>query len=260
MPKITVIEPRAEGNGFVWDDLALKPTGQGGGGSGVFATRDLPVGTTIPIVAVEVEDWDEAKHGASHGWVRYVVKLKEDDRPKLDGHPSVHPFRGVGSFGLAIAMMLNEPSRGKPNCVFRLNAVVVQTRVPANTELTVFYGDMYEQIRQAAGYSLDGNPDRHSTVPHVLELKSGAPNRIYQKWAEILEDRLYKSDSEGEDEDRIVEESASEGDEPEPEPIPEPAVVYAYQLVTDLTHDDDDDGELRENRELVRVVARRSNS
>ena len=137
---LTPTETR-EGN-FVWNDLEVDVSNQADGeaGNGVYARRAIPKGTFIPIFGLPVPNWETYTHKQSHGWVKRFNRQKL----LLDGHPSHYPHGEVGFFGLAIGMMLNEPSGIQaPNCIFRLNSVMVQTDLRAGAELTVHYGDEY---------------------------------------------------------------------------------------------------------------------
>jgi hypothetical protein len=181
---------------FVWNDLEVKRVR--GRGKGVFAKKDLPAGTAIPIWGVEVKEWEENDYEASHGWARRIAP-----RQKLDGHPSVFPHKGIGSFGLSIAMMLNEPSKGRPNCLFLEDSVVVQTDVHRTEELTVWYGDEYD--REFHGYKLK-NPDAEWETEQDFEIDTV---KVYKKYKKMLDDCfkntvVVSSSDEEEKEDDLV--------------------------------------------------------
>ena len=125
---------------FSFSELAVRDSLQGvSAGKGLFARRPLRRGTIIPIWGKPVLNWTSYPHRQSHGWERVGR-----EKLRLDGHPSHHTFQDAGYFGLAIAMMANEPTGlVAPNCIFRLNSLVVQTDIQAGEELTVYYGDVY---------------------------------------------------------------------------------------------------------------------
>ena len=130
-----ILLPLFDGERFEWPDFEIRRSTQCSQ-MGVFATRDLRVGTLIPIWGLRRHSWEESRHRTSHGWERTVYGKKED---RLDGHPSIYPHKGIGCFGLAIAMMINEPSRGYSNVIFRANSVVVQRPIKAGQELLIWY-------------------------------------------------------------------------------------------------------------------------
>ena len=140
-----VIQPTKEDTGYVWEDLELKQSQEKGAGCGVFATRKLKVGEMIPIVGAKVD----ANHNGTHDWTYYGRALKGT----VTGDPSINPYKGIGNYGLSIAMMLNETTTKKPNCKFTLNHVVVALPVKKGQELFVHYGDTYEPTRILMGYS-----------------------------------------------------------------------------------------------------------
>ena len=53
-PNIAILQPSWDGTGFYWTDLELKKAGSKG--MGVFAARDLPKGTEIPILGQPLEE------------------------------------------------------------------------------------------------------------------------------------------------------------------------------------------------------------
>ena len=136
-----VIKPTFNGKSFEWRDLEVRRSTQCAQ-LGVFARRELKVGAIIPIWGFPRHSWEETHHHASHGWERTVHGRKKE---KLDGHPSIYPHKGIGCFGLAIAMLINEPSRGYSNVIFRANTVVVQRLIKAGQELLIWYGNDPEE-------------------------------------------------------------------------------------------------------------------
>ena len=221
--KPTILKPvQTEDGNFKWNELEVKTSGQGGG-KGVYAKQDLKVATVVVIFGVPVSKWTHHDHGPSHGWVRKKVGVKKENQPKLDGHPSLYPYKGVGSFGLAIAMMLNEPTKGKPSCIFKFNSVVVQRRIKKGEELTVFYGDVYERNT----YSVEGNSMRKWVNNKLWELKVNY-HAMYAKFNGILKEMI-------EEEERTETEEEEEEEEKEKE-----VIDLTKDDVIDLTQDDDE--------------------
>lgn len=99
---------------------------------GVFSKVELQPGTVIPILGVQITeavlDTMMSQINATHVW-RYNLRRQ----PKLfvDGHPD--------STGLNIAMMLNEPIKSAPNCIFDQDGLGCSCiRYPSGHELTVY--------------------------------------------------------------------------------------------------------------------------
>jgi hypothetical protein len=83
----------------------------------------------------------------------------------IDGHPSIDPHEGVGSRGLAIAMMANEPTHtSKATAAFTQDYLYTLRHLKKGEEITVLYaprGDtQMEQARARNKYSVidDGDP------------------------------------------------------------------------------------------------------
>ena len=155
-PNVPILQPNWDGEGFVWPDLELKVAGKKG--LGVFAARDLPKGTAIPILGEKKEE----RYCTNRHNIGYYDKSRPGTgfRGCIDGDPTQHPYKDVGYFGLSIAMMLNEAS--KPNCAFReSNYVQLVRKVKKGQELTVYYGDSRDmtKIRKDQGYSISHDPD-----------------------------------------------------------------------------------------------------
>jgi hypothetical protein len=116
---------------------------------GIFATLDLPENTVIPIVGVKcltrtskqllvhLITLDPGARSPSesraHGWT-----FKDYD---INGHPDLYGYGGIGSFGLAVAMTVNESSKGIPNCFFQDGTLVTRHIIKTGEELTVHPGD-----------------------------------------------------------------------------------------------------------------------
>ena len=57
----------------------------------------------------------------THAW-EFLLPPKQNKG--INGNPSIRPHKGVGTDGLAIAMMVNEPSHTFPNCIFDRDCVI----------------------------------------------------------------------------------------------------------------------------------------
>jgi hypothetical protein len=156
-----ILQPTKEDFGYVWNDLEIKQSEEAGAGDGVFAARLLPVGTMIPILGKKV---DLDLHNFTHGWVYR-------NKQAVDGNPSIKPYKGVGNNGLSIAMMINEPTKRKINCIFKLDHVVVAKPIKQGNELTIDYGREYEPTRESKGYTLDNNKYRDAVYKSFDKLK-----------------------------------------------------------------------------------------
>ncbi len=53
-------------------------------------------------------------------------------------------------------MMINEPTnrRKKPNCIFKLNHVVIAEDIKKGEELTLYYGKHYDEMREKKNYTV----------------------------------------------------------------------------------------------------------
>lgn len=141
---------------YIWNYLFLLPMQHGG--HGVHAAMDIPIATMIPIVGDPVSrrkaDLMISRNRFTHGW---VYSSPMGSTVAVNGNPYINTRRNIGSYGLAIAMMLNEPLTKKPNCIFKLDHIVTSRRIKMGEELTVHYGNAYEPIRVLKGYSLAKN-------------------------------------------------------------------------------------------------------
>jgi hypothetical protein len=180
-----ILQPKEKGDrGYTWPALAVRQSQQNvGGGLGVFATRKLKPGIMIPILGHRVAQAD----GLTHGWV-YYGSIKG----AVDGHPSINPYKGVGSFGLSIAMMVNEPTRAKPNCIFKMDHIVIAEPIRKGEELTVYYGKNYELIRRIKGYTLRNNTYLDEPHPKLYDMRyprSKKRNNNIQQWLDVITER-----------------------------------------------------------------------
>jgi hypothetical protein len=173
----STLTPTDTGDGnFVWNELDVRASSQSGGtsGNGVYARMKISKGTFIPIFGLPVANWETYSHMQSHGWEKR--RGRQGGKLLLDGHPSHFPHGGVGYFGLAIGMMVNEPSGLQaPNCIFRLNSVLVQEDLEAGVELTVHYGDGYPRPYEYQQTVL-GNPLRKRVDNALLEELARQPS------------------------------------------------------------------------------------
>ena len=73
-------------------------------------------------------------------------------------------------------MMVNESTKRKFNCKFKLDHIAVALPIKKGSELTVDYGHGYEPTREQMGYSLDGNKYRDAEYPAFNFLKVKFPS------------------------------------------------------------------------------------
>ena len=178
MTKATILQPTKEGGGYVWGALEIKTSKEKGAGDGVFAKVPLRVGTMIPILGKRVS----LDHDTTHGWKYY-------SKEAVDGHPSIDPYKGVGNFGLSIAMMINESAKRKFNCKFKKDHIVVASHIKAGGELLVYYGKAYEATRKIQGYSVASNKYKDASYPVYEELKYPSAterNGNIKHWNDII--------------------------------------------------------------------------
>ena len=151
---------------YKWPGLTVRASTMAGGHAGVFATSNLKPGTMIPIIGrrLSPKTLRQVIANKLHLTHAYVY---HDKKVGVDGTDADKKSTGINNFGLSIAMMTNEPSRTKPNCLFKLDYLVVAQPIKAGEELFVWYGDEYEPIRQMEGYSLDSNRYLHLHYPHL---------------------------------------------------------------------------------------------
>jgi hypothetical protein len=127
---------------YIWPGLEVHKSVQNDkAGDGVFAVDKIKAGLKIPVMGDNITQTDleelEKKHEDTHVRLRHRA---EGDVIAIDGRPSIMPYNGVGGNGMYIAMMINEPARGKPNCIFKGDFVQVAMDIAAGKELTISYG------------------------------------------------------------------------------------------------------------------------
>jgi hypothetical protein len=133
---------------YRWEEIEVRQSGSEGKGMGVFANQDLAPGLMIPIAGMRIPA--HMASGRTHAYVRSGSDCAVDGSPGFNGH------RGVGSFGLAIALMANEPDQQQDlNCCFRVDYLMTYKPIAKGSELLVDYGVAYEPIRRAQGYRLN---------------------------------------------------------------------------------------------------------
>ena len=141
--------PREDGS-YEWPGLAVRTSPTLAGIMGVLAEpgegKTIPAATYIPLLGRRIR----ARHlDRITSEMRHVDPYcgKMEERGAVDGNPSHHPHQGVGCKGLAIALMVNEPKRGPPNCIFKRNCLVTTCDIPHGAELTVYYGPSIHYVR-----------------------------------------------------------------------------------------------------------------
>lgn len=122
-----------------YPQLVVKASVQGNGqaGLGLFATSVLPAGSALPLVGKLIYQVEEDMLLYS-GRGSYLVHTP---RGTINGDPTHLPYRNVGYRGKAIWALVNEPTRAKPNCIFRQDYLMVVESIDAGVELTVSYGN-----------------------------------------------------------------------------------------------------------------------
>ena len=171
-----ILQPREETRcGYVWDELEVKPSNELNAGDGVFARVNLKAGTMIPILGKKIN----RVINPSHVWIYR-------GRKAIDGHPSINPYKGVGSRGLAIAMMINESTKKPFNCIFKLDHVVIAKSIKAGDELYIDYGPYYNRV----GYDLSENRHRDKEYSQLIgkrypTAKTRQDN--INKWNDLIE-------------------------------------------------------------------------
>ena len=139
--------PRLQGKGkYVWDEVYVGKSTQGHGMQGLFARYYLEPGLMFPICGCRALTHQSLSH-------TYEIHTSEE-KALINGSPDLYPHRGIGSFGLAVAMMANETVTAEraPNCQLYQDYLVVFRRIHKDDELLTYYGSQYEKTRQEAGY------------------------------------------------------------------------------------------------------------
>jgi hypothetical protein len=139
---------------YIWDEIEIRPS-KCMGGFGVFAKKNLPPGLMIPIVGHIVHNSQLHARNISHVWKYSAHSYLKGY--SIDGHPS------RDTFGLAIAMFINESSHKRMNCISRIysECVIVAQNIKKDEELTFYYGSRYER----KGYSVEHNKHLRPIYP-----------------------------------------------------------------------------------------------
>ena len=189
-----VIEPTRKGDGFVWEGIKVRHIK--GKGKGIVATKHLKVGMMYPIIGKRVP---VEMYNTQHAFPYDPILEGET---AIDGHPTINPYYGSGNFGLSVTMMINEPVTEKPNCLFKLNCLVVALPIQPGEELLTWYGKEYE--REKYNYSLRENPYLKNQDTFDTYIGNGQDyrefwnsswprkrkrNMIITKWNDIVEER-----------------------------------------------------------------------
>ena len=146
--------PREDGPGqFTWKEVEVRKCQKPNRGCGLFAREHLYPGLAFPHAGRQIPVSETV--GGTHTWV-------VSPELAIDGHPSHHPWRGIGCFGLAVTMMANESSKDEPpNCQLLPEALVVSRPILPGEELLTYYGSSYDPIRRTQGYTdTRSNDDR----------------------------------------------------------------------------------------------------
>ena len=178
MPARSALLIREEG-GWRWDELEVRKSTVPGAGDGVFATKDIPPGLWIPITGTPM---------SLSRQVHTHVYHRAKQLGPIDGHPSLFPHRGVGSFGLALAMMVNESpdslaAEFPVNCVYTLDFIETISPIAKGQELLVDYGPAYEPQRVAMGYTVNRPVDyeKHALDAHKKHRREYPPPSVEQR-------------------------------------------------------------------------------
>jgi hypothetical protein len=178
--KAKILEPIPDGNdAFVWAQFEVRKS-QFGDFMGVYAKQNIAKFTVIPILGME----EEIPSNKTHIWVRSPTV-------RVNGHPSLYPHNEIGNFGLSIVMLINEPSQGSPNCVFRGNSCLIQRPLQAGEELTIYYGDGEDYVRLPQAYkdAIENNGKVSWIAPDLYKAEFSTA-KIYKKYNLWLNDRI----------------------------------------------------------------------
>lgn len=143
---------------YKWDDFVVKPSGltseltmsaRDRCDLGVYAARDLAAGVWVPITGRPVGS--PAVFPSS----REYCYQRSAPLQSVDGDPAYYAYGDVGCFGLAIAMMVNEPADAQThaNCMYKLDFLVTTADIKKGEQLLVDYGSSYPRK-----YAVDRTP------------------------------------------------------------------------------------------------------
>ena len=145
---------------YKWDDFMVKPSGltseltmssRDRCDLGVFAARDLEPGLWVPITGRPVGSPPAFPSSKEYCYQRNAPLQS------VDGDPAYYAYGDVGCFGLAIAMMVNEPADAQTptNCMFKLDFLVTTAGIKKGQQLLVDYGSESSYPRH---YAVDRTP------------------------------------------------------------------------------------------------------
>ena len=173
-PPPTILSPLRQRNGtYHWPHISTGTSKQrNNAGKGLIydakAAKRLPANTYIPIIGRLMTRSSLAEMNPAartHIWA-YTGRLSE--LGLANGNPETDPTSAhhAAAKGLGIAMMANEPSGGRPNCIFKRNCLVTTRPIVPGEELTVYYGSDYNR-----DYTID--LDEAATPDGLLPSNSG---------------------------------------------------------------------------------------
>jgi hypothetical protein len=124
-------------------------------------TNALNWGEPIPTQARILEIIDSLSHTYAYGCKH------------PNGHPSIQPFNNIGSRGLAITMMVNEPISTAPNAIFTADGILITKPIPTHTQIEAFYGLNMRKYAPSKATQFTPIPTYASSRPPANESASG---------------------------------------------------------------------------------------
>ena len=209
--RTTILEPSTEPsnkNKYYYKGLRAKPTGSSKKQTGVYTTKQIKKGTFIISLGTRIQDTEHTRRKHTQmaltnalNWsepipppnrIKHIIAqlshcIKYDSTAgAVDGHPNIRPHNGIGSHGLAITMLINEPSKSKPNAIFCRDGILIIKDLTPETQIQAYYGPQAEEMRALQGYSLTQNTyinqdNNHHKDQYILPTKSQI-SKIIQKW------------------------------------------------------------------------------
>ena len=210
--KVTILEPiQINAHAHYYKHIEARPTGSRKKQMGVFTKTKVPRGSFITHLGnrINITTHRHRKHSQmalsnALNWSQPLPSQKDIDNiisllshciqyesttGAVDGHPDINPYNGVGSWGLAITMLINEPSRTQPNAIFCRDGILIIKDIPPNTQIQAHYGPQAEEMRALQGYSIVNNPYITRDLNHHKDLYQ-LPSRktvaaIINKWTPL---------------------------------------------------------------------------
>ncbi len=155
--------------------------------NGVFTKHILRKKTMIPVIGIKLLQTDHD----IRMFYRYSKNIADTTFPpgtfthgwdvtdySINGNPKLFTHEKVGSFGLAIAMMVNEPTNDQPNCIFKQNHLITIKTIQPGEELTVYYGSDYDSHRN---YSINENKMEVGNITIPEYYTTNKNTKKYQK-------------------------------------------------------------------------------